>query len=115
LVLHLPGMPTKHARIALTRDQELDAALKAAAPILGPSKPAATLARELVLRGAKAVLDDPNAELDRWLNERGGVTRATVIGQERRELLARVREMAKDLPPGPPMSEILDELRADRI
>jgi hypothetical protein len=115
MVLHLDVMPTKHDRIALTRDPEVDAALKAAAAVLGPSKPAATLARELVLRGAKAVLDDPNAELDRWLNERGGVTRATVFGEERRELLARVREMTKDLPPGPPMSEILDELRADRI
>jgi hypothetical protein len=108
-------MPTKHARIALTRDPELDAALKAAAPVLGPSKPAATLARELVLRGAKAVLDDPDAELDRWLDERGGVTRATVPRHERKALLARVHEMTKDLPEGPPMSEILDELRADRV
>ena len=108
-------MPTKHARIALTRDPDVDAALRAAAPVLGPSKPAATLARELVLRGAKAVLDDPDAELDRWLDERGGVTRATVSRHERRALLAQIRAMTRDLPPGPPMSEILDELRADRI
>jgi hypothetical protein len=108
-------MPTKHGRIAITRDPEVDAALKATGPVLGPSKPAATLARELLLRGAQAVLDDPNAELDRWLDERGGVSRPTVVGEQRRELLARVREMAKDIPPGPPVSEILDELRADRI
>jgi hypothetical protein len=105
-------VPTKHPRIALTRDPEVDAALKAAAPVLGPSKPAATLARELVLRGAKAVLADPSAELDRWLDERGGVRRATLSRDEARAL---ARELAKDIPPGPPLSEILEEERADRI
>jgi len=106
-------MPTKHVRIALTRDPELDAALKAAARVLGPSKPAATLARELVLRGAQAVLDDPDAELDRWLDERGGVSRATM---STKDALALAREIRKQVPPnGPSMSEILDELRADRI
>jgi hypothetical protein len=106
-------MPTKHPRIAIVRDREVDAALKAAAPVLGPSKPDATLARELVLRGAKAVLEDPDAELDRYLNERGGVIRATM---STKEALALSREIRKrPLPPGPPMSEILDEIRADRI
>jgi hypothetical protein len=106
-------MPTKHARIALTRDPELDAALKAAAPVLGPSKPAATLARELVLRGAKAVLDDPDAELDRWLDERGGVTRATMSSKD---AFALAREIRREIPPGgPSISEILEEERADRI
>jgi hypothetical protein len=105
-------MPTKHTRIALTRDPELDAALKAAAPVLGPSKPAATLARELVLRGAKAVLEDPDAELDRWLDERGGVTRATMSTKEGLELARRMRQR---IAPGRPLSEILDELREDRI
>jgi hypothetical protein len=109
----LPYMPTKHGRIALTRDPELDAALKAAAPVLGPSKPAATLARELVLRGAKAVLDDPEAELDRWLDERGGVTRATISTKEG---LALARDIRKQIPPGgPSISEILDEERSERI
>jgi hypothetical protein len=106
-------MPTKHARIALTRDPELDAALKAAAPVLGHSMPDATLARELVLRGAKAVLEDPTAELDRWLDERGGVTRATMSS---REALALAREIRAQIPPGgPSISEILDEQRAERI
>ena len=91
-------MPTKHARIALVRDPDVDAALRSVAPLLGASKPDATLARELLLRGAQAVLDDPGAER-----------------QRRRAVLARVREMTKDLPPGRPMSEILDELREDRI
>jgi hypothetical protein len=106
-------MPTKHPRIALTRDPELDAALRAAAPVLGASKPDATLARELVLRGAKAVLDDPSAELDRWLNERGGVTRATRTFEEARAL---ARELTKDIPPdGPSISEMLEEERAERL
>jgi hypothetical protein len=106
-------VPTKHDRIALTRDPEVDAALKAVAPVLGPSKPAATLARELVLRGAKAVLDDPNAELDRWLDERGGVIRATRSFQEARAL---ARELTQDIPPGgPSISEMLEEERAERL
>jgi hypothetical protein len=106
-------MPTKHARIAIVRDPEVEAALKAAAPVLGRSKPDAAIARELVIRGAKAVLDDPGSELDRWLNERGGVIRAKMSP---REAYARARELAKEIPPGGrPMSEILDELRADRV
>jgi hypothetical protein len=106
-------MPTKHARIALTRDPELDAALKAAAAALGGSQPAATLARELVLRGAKAVLDDPNAELDRWLDEREGVIRATRSFEEARAL---ARELTKAIPPGgPSISDMLEEERAERL
>jgi hypothetical protein len=105
-------VPTKHARIALTRDPELDAALKAAARVLGPSKPTASLARELVLLGAKTLADDPNAELDRWLDERGGVTRATM---STKDALALSRQVRERIEPGRPMSEILDELREDRI
>jgi predicted glycosyltransferase len=106
-------MPTKHARIALTRDPELDAALKAAARVLGSSKPTASLARELVLLGAKAVVEDPDAELDRWLDERGGVTRATLSTKAALELSRELRRRAA--PDGPSTAEILDELRADRI
>jgi hypothetical protein len=106
-------MPTKHPRIALTRDPEVDAALKAAAPVLGPSKPAATLARELVLRGAQAVMDDPSAALDRYLNERGGVRRATI---STKEALAIADELRKRIPPdGPSSAEILDDLREDIV
>jgi hypothetical protein len=106
-------MPTKHARIALTRDPELDAALKAAAPVLGHSMPDATLARELVLRGAKAVLEDPTAELDRWLDERGGVIRAT---RSFEEASALAREIRAQIPSGgPSISEMLEEERAERL
>jgi hypothetical protein len=107
-------VPTKHPRIALTRDPELDAALKAAAPILGRSKPTAALVRELVLRGARAVVDeDPRSELDRWLDERGGVRRATLSTDE---ALALADEIRESIPPGGPSSEeILAELREDRL
>ena len=112
-MVHFDAMPTKHDRIAITRDPEVDAALKSAGAVLGPSKPAATLARELLLRGARAVLDDPDAELDRWLDERGGVKRATMPA---REALALAREMRRQIPPGgPSISDILDEERAERI
>jgi hypothetical protein len=113
MVLHSDAMPTKHDRIAITRDREVDAALRTAGAVLGRSKPAATLARELLLRGAQAVLDDPDAELDRWLDERGGVTRATM---STRQALGLAREIRRTIPPGgPSISEILDEERADRI
>jgi hypothetical protein len=106
-------MPTKHDRIAITRDPEVDAALRTAGAVLGRSKPAATLARELLLRGARAVLDDPNAELDRWLDERGGVTRPTM---SREQALTLAREIRRRIPPdGPTSAEILDDIRADRI
>jgi hypothetical protein len=110
-------MPTKHPRIAITRDPEVERALESAANVLGRSKPEATLARELVLRGAKAVIEetrgDIDPELDRYLDERGDVIRATMSMEEgvalSRELLSR------PVPPGPPMSEILDELREDIV
>jgi hypothetical protein len=112
----LGRMPTKHPRIAITRDPEVDAALKAAAPILGPSKPDATLARELLLRGAHAVVADARPEidpdLDRYLNERGDVRRATMSTSH---LLELAREARKRTRPGRPTIEILDELREDIV
>jgi hypothetical protein len=110
-------MPTKHPRIAITRDPEVERALTAAARVLGPSKPEATIARELVLRGAKAVIKeargDIDPELDRYLDERGDVIRATL---PREEAMALSRELlSQPIPPGPSTSEILDELREDRI
>jgi hypothetical protein len=110
-------MPTKHPRIAITRDPEVERALEAAARVLGPSKPEATLARELVLRGAKAVVEDARGdidpELDRYLDERGDVIRATMSREERNALVRQL--LSQPVPPGRPMSEILDELREDRV
>jgi hypothetical protein len=106
-------MPTKHVRIALVRDPEVDAALRSAGRVLGSDKPAATLARELILRGAEAVREEnPAADLDRYLDERGDVIRAT---RSLEEALAIAEQIADDLPSGRPLSEIVDELREDRI
>lgn len=63
-------MATVHPRIALTRDPELDEALRLAKPLLGERKPTATLARELILRGARDLLASQGSELDRWLDQR---------------------------------------------
>jgi len=102
-------MPTRHARIAVTRDPELDAALRRVAPVIGLDKPTTTLARELMLRGAQAVLNDPEAELHRWLAERGAepATRTTA------EALAA--PSVAPAPGQPSLSEILEQQRADRI
>ena len=64
-------MATTHRRIAVVRDPALDAALRRAAALLG-DKPAATLVRELALRGADAMTAAPGAEVVRRLvTERG--------------------------------------------
>jgi hypothetical protein len=49
-------MPATHPRLALTRDPELDDALRVGASVFGPSKPTSRVARELIIRGAKDLL-----------------------------------------------------------
>lgn len=66
-------MSTAHRRIAVVRDPKLDAALRSAATLLGKDKPAATLVRELALRGAEAISAAPGAEaVRRLVAEHGG-------------------------------------------
>ena len=68
-------MPTKHQRILVTRDGELDDALTRVAPLVGPV-PTARLVHDLAVRGAEAVLADRErsgaglAELVRVFRER---------------------------------------------
>jgi hypothetical protein len=50
-------LPTKHARISVVRDTELDQALERVERLLGPGKPA-TRVRELAIRGAQALEED---------------------------------------------------------
>lgn len=64
-------MATIHPRIALTRDPELDEALRRARPLLGQGKPTATLARELILRGASDLFSERATAVDRRLDELG--------------------------------------------
>ena len=104
-------MPSKHPRIALTRDPELDAALEATAPILA-SRSTAGLARELILRGARAVLDGPGSDVDRRLDALGASRPTRSVA----ELVATARAMGPFDPDDPrPLSDALEELRADRI
>ena len=55
-------MPTKHRRIALTADPELEVAIAAARKELG-DLPESRLVRELAIRGAGGLEPDPLAEL----------------------------------------------------
>lgn len=49
-------MPTKHERIAVTKDPELSAALQQIAGVVEPGTKTATLVRDLAIRGAEALL-----------------------------------------------------------
>jgi hypothetical protein len=104
------SMPTTHPRIALTRDPELDQALKLGASVLGSSKPTASVARELILRGAKDLLSNSGPELDQWLTEQG----ATAATRSTGELLAAATGLG---PPDPddrrPLSDALAEMRSE--
>jgi len=104
-------MPTVHPRIALTRDPELDEALRRSASLLG-DKPTATIARELILRGAQDLIANSGSELDRWLSERG----ATPGMRSTREVLAAASRLGPpDLVNPRPLSDALAELRAERL
>jgi hypothetical protein len=52
-------MPTKHRRLGLVRDPEVDAALARVRERVGNDKPDATLARELILAGADVLAPEP--------------------------------------------------------
>ncbi len=49
-------MPTRFARIPITKDPALAEALDRVAPIVEPDQPAATLVHDLAIRGAEALL-----------------------------------------------------------
>jgi hypothetical protein len=101
-------VPTTHPRIALTRDPELDEALKAAAVIFGPSQPTSRIARELILRGARDLLANTSTELDLRLDEKGATPARGSIG----EMLAVVAEMGPADPSDPrPLSDALAQMR----
>ena|ERR1700679_223971 len=61
LVLHSFQMATKHRRIALSADPELEAAIAAARRELGDA-PESRLVRELALRGARDLAPDDTAK-----------------------------------------------------
>jgi hypothetical protein len=49
-------MPTRFARIPVTKDQALADALDRVAPLVEPDRPAASLVHDLAIRGAEAML-----------------------------------------------------------
>jgi hypothetical protein len=49
-------MPTRFARIPITKDPALADALDRVAPLIEPGQPAATLVHDLAIRGAEAML-----------------------------------------------------------
>jgi hypothetical protein len=103
---------TVHPRIALTRDPELDEALRSARPLLGEGKPTATLARELILRGVRELLSNQGTELDRWLDRR----HATPAARSLEEVLAAAAKLGSPDPAKSyAASEALQRLRDERL
>ncbi len=103
-------MPTAYPRIALTRDPELDRALRVGASVLGPSRPTASVARELILRGAQDLLANSGDELDQWLTRQGAEPATRSTG----DLLATAAALGPHDPKNPrPLSDALAEMRAE--
>jgi len=103
---------TVHPRIALTRDPELDEALRRTRPLLGERKPTATLARELILRGARQLLAGESSELDRWLDLR----HATPVTRSTETVLSSAAALGEPDRRRPrAASEALEELRGERL
>ena len=101
---------TVHPRIALTRDPELDKALKLGASLLGPSQPTSRVARELILRGARDLLANSGSELDRWLDDKG----ASPATRSIEEMRAKVADLGVPDPRNPrPLSDALAEMREE--
>lgn len=104
-------MGTKHRRIALTADPELEAAIAAARREMG-DQPEARIVRELALRGAREVRPDPTARAIAELRGAGAHWPA--------------RSLADALAADPPLGEpdpaapyrgtrALEDVRADRV
>ena len=106
-------MPTRHPRLALTRDEELDRALRRAREALDSDKPDATLARELMLAGADVLAPEPEDEFTARLVREFGATPARMSVDE---WLRRRGPLAPVDPDDPhPASKYLDELREDIV
>ena len=97
-VLHLgaaptrrPPVPTRHRRISVTNDPELDDAITRARPLLHGA-PDATIVRALAIRGAQALVEDDDRRRDglerlaRWATDPGS--------SMDRETLLRVGDLA---------------------
>lgn len=112
LVLHLLPVATKHRRIALTADPELEAAIAAARRELGDA-PESRLVRELALRGARDLEPDPLAGLRAKWEAEGVEWPEESMG----EYLRRVGPPSGEVDPDDPyrMTRILEEVREDTV
>jgi hypothetical protein len=110
-VLHSLTMPTKHRRIALTADPELELAIAAARKELG-DLPESRLVRELAIRGSRELDPDPLAGLRaKW--EAEGVEWPA---QSMSEALAELPPLGPVDPDDPyRMTRILNEVREDTV
>jgi hypothetical protein len=85
-------MPTKHPRIAIVNDYELQAALERARPLVGPATRPARLVRDLAIRGADAVVAEHAARQEGIARIVDWTTRGEPPWDP--ETLARVDELA---------------------
>jgi hypothetical protein len=105
-------MPTKHPRIAVVRDPQLDAALERAAQVLGDKHSTAALLRELALLGAQSL---PSSK---WVQT---MERMRALGLQPAQLppgdvVARMASMGPVDPDNPtPATDALEYMRADRV
>ncbi len=107
-----PPVPSAHPRIAVTRDPELDAALRRAELVLG-RKPAATLVRELALRGSADLPQLEDQAAQRRLDAKGAIPARRALRDALPELRRRLASQPID--DEGRLSRALAEARADRI
>jgi hypothetical protein len=105
-------MATKHRRIALTADPELESAIAAARHQLGDA-PESRLVRELALRGARELEPDPMARIKAEFEMEGIEWPEESMG----EYLRRVGPVHGEVDPDDPyrMTHILEEVREDTV
>ena len=60
--VHLKEMASRHPRIQVPRDPELDRAIAGARPLLGAGVPVSQIVHALAVRGAEALAQDRGAE-----------------------------------------------------
>lgn len=111
-VLHSLPMPTKHRRIALTADPELEAAIAAARRELGDA-PESRLVRELALRGARDLEPDTMAGLKAKWEAEGVEWPEESMGEYLRRRGLPLGEVDPDDPYR--ATRILEELREDVV
>lgn len=110
-VLHFPLMGTKHRRIALTADPELEAAIMAARKQLGEA-PDSRLVRDLAIRGARDLEPDRLARVRAKLEAEGVEWPEESMG----EYLRRRAPLGAPDPDDPyRATRILNELREDTV